>query len=78
MKFNKMVTTFELNEQELEIVVSIVCSFGVVYSGVFEVGYLRFTFMTDGKREFVPRDQVLALHILDCSLILAVSRYFHP
>ena len=41
MKFNKMVTTFELNEQELEEVVSIVCSFGVVYSGVFEIGDSR-------------------------------------
>ena len=36
-----MVTTFELNEQELEEVVSIVCSFGVVYSGVFEIGDSR-------------------------------------
>ena len=33
--------------------------------------------MADGKREFVIRDQVLSLHILDCSLLLVVSRYFH-
>lgn len=83
MKFNKTVTTFELNEQELEVVVSIVCSFGVFYSGVFKVGCLligrlRFTFMADGKRGFAPRDQVLSLHILDCSLLLVVSHYFHP
>ena len=37
-----------------------------------------YVIMADGKREFVPRDQVLSLHILHCSLLLVVSRYFHP
>ena len=36
---------------------------------VFLIERLRFTFMPNGKREFVPRDQVFPLIVVNCSLL---------
>ena len=41
------------------------------------VGRLRFTFTPNGKREFVPRDQVFFLIVVYCLLLLLKNKYFH-
>ena len=38
---------------------------------------LRFTFTPNGKREFVPRDQVFPLIVVYCLLVLQKNKYFH-
>ena len=40
-------------------------------------GRLRFTFTPNGKREFVPRDQVFFLIVVYCLLLLLKNKYFH-
>ena len=41
------------------------------------LGRLRFTFTPNGKREFVPRDQVFFLIVVYCLLLLLKNKYFH-
>ena len=41
------------------------------------LGRLRFTFTSNGKREFVPRDQVFFLIVVYCLLLLLKNKYFH-
>ena len=43
----------------------------------FILGRLRFTFTPNGKREFVPRDQVFFLIVVYCLLLLLKNKYFH-
>ena len=38
---------------------------------------LRFTFTPNGKREFVPRDQVFPLIVVHCFLLLHKNKWFH-
>ena len=38
---------------------------------------LRSTFMPNGKREFVPRDQVFPLIVVYCLLLLHKNKLFH-
>ena len=38
---------------------------------------LRFTFTLNGKREFVPRDQVFPLIVVNCLLLQLKNRQFH-
>ena len=46
------------------------CNFGTIER-------LRFTFTPNGKREFVPRDQVFFLIVVYCLLLLLKNKYFH-
>ena len=41
------------------------------------LGRLRFTFTPNGKREFVPRDQVFFVLVVYCLLLLLKNKYFH-
>ena len=43
----------------------------------FIIGRLRFTFTPNGKREFVPRDQVFFVLVVYCLLLLLKNKYFH-
>ena len=43
----------------------------------YTIERLRFTFMPNGKREFVPRDQVFPLIFVCCLLLLHKNKYFH-
>ena len=43
----------------------------------YTIERLRFTFMPNGKREFVPRDQVFPLIFVCCLLLLQKNKYFH-
>ena len=38
---------------------------------------LKFTFTPNGKREFVPRDQVFFVLVVYCLLLLLKNKYFH-
>ena len=38
---------------------------------------LRFTFTLNGKREFVPRDQVFPLIVVNCLLLQLKNKQFH-
>ena len=38
---------------------------------------LRFTFTPNGKREFVPRDEVFPLIVVYCFLLLHRNKWFH-
>ena len=38
---------------------------------------LRFTFTPNGKREFVPRDQVFSLFFVYCLLLLHKNKWFY-
>ena len=44
---------------------------------VFIVERLRFTFTLNGKREFVPRDQVFPLIVVNCLLLQLTNKQFH-
>ena len=43
----------------------------------YSLGRLRFTFTPNGKREFVPHDQVFFLIVVYCLLLLLKNKYFH-
>ena len=55
----------------------IVCPFTVVDSSMLMIERLRYTFTPNGKREFVPRDQVSPLIVLYCLLLLLKNKSFH-
>ena len=44
---------------------------------VVALGRLRFMFTPNGKRKFVPRDQVFLLLVVYCLLLLLKNKFFH-
>ena len=56
---------------------AIVCPFTVVDSSMLIIERFRYTFRPNGKREFVPRDQVSPLIVLYCLLLLLKNKSFH-
>ena len=65
---------FSLQEY-LNVVVVVVSILEITYSGLEKglVERLGITFTSNGKREFLPRDQVSPLLVVHCSLFLHIN-----
>ena len=51
-----------------------ICSIYISLSGLLVVERLSITFTSNGKREFVPRDQAFPFIVVYCSLFLNLHR----
>ena len=69
-RYNKLKKPF-IYSQQLTVTMKqiLVRSLGLNSVGLCAIQRLRFTFTPNGKREFVPRDQVFPLIVVNCLLL---------